>query len=159
MEVEEILTIYKKNPGWKKGTRIAFLEKCNEQPNVTLADLIFIIEGKPHSMLIHNGNDLIHHEHYKSSGSLHLATQSIPWPLTGGTWRSSSTLWSIQITRRWLQCKTKDLAKKGWPEYRVDFGAESWDQENLRWWLPRAVTRSVQPHWKASVGKISIISL
>ncbi|RVW95814.1 DnaJ-like subfamily B member 13 [Vitis vinifera] len=46
--VEEILTIEIK-PGWKKGTKITFPEKGNEQPNVIPADLVFIIDEKPHS--------------------------------------------------------------------------------------------------------------
>lgn len=58
MEVEEILTIDVK-PGWKKGTKITFLEKGNEQPNVTPADLVFIIDEKPHSSFTRDGNDLI----------------------------------------------------------------------------------------------------
>ncbi|XP_027340415.1 dnaJ homolog subfamily B member 13-like isoform X2 [Abrus precatorius] len=56
--VEEILTINVK-PGWKKGTKITFPEKGNEQPNVTPADLVFIIDEKPHSIFTRDGNDLI----------------------------------------------------------------------------------------------------
>ncbi|KAL1299158.1 hypothetical protein HN51_043578 [Arachis hypogaea] len=58
MPVEEILTINVK-PGWKKGTKITFPEKGNEQPNVTPADLVFIIDEKPHSVFTREGNDLI----------------------------------------------------------------------------------------------------
>lgn len=58
MQVEEILTINIK-PGWKKGTKITFPEKGNEQPNVIPADLIFIIDEKPHSMFTRDGNDLV----------------------------------------------------------------------------------------------------
>lgn len=58
MPVEEILTIDIK-PGWKKGTKITFPEKGNEQPNVTPADLVFIIDEKPHSVFKREGNDLI----------------------------------------------------------------------------------------------------
>ncbi|KAM5578224.1 hypothetical protein ABKV19_008501 [Rosa sericea] len=58
MEVEEILTIDIK-PGWKKGTKITFPEKGNEQPNVIPADLVFIIDEKPHSVFTRDGNDLI----------------------------------------------------------------------------------------------------
>ncbi|RDY12409.1 DnaJ-like subfamily B member 13, partial [Mucuna pruriens] len=57
-QVEEILTIDVK-PGWKKGTKITFPEKGNEQPNVTPADLVFIIDEKPHSVFTREGNDLI----------------------------------------------------------------------------------------------------
>ncbi|KAM7498034.1 hypothetical protein LguiA_022448 [Lonicera macranthoides] len=58
MKVEEILTINIK-PGWKKGTKITFPEKGNEQPNVIPADLIFIIDEKPHSVFTRDGNDLV----------------------------------------------------------------------------------------------------
>lgn len=58
MQMEEILTINVK-PGWKKGTKITFPEKGNEQPNVTPADLVFIIDEKPHGVFTRDGNDLI----------------------------------------------------------------------------------------------------
>ncbi|KAK6133493.1 hypothetical protein DH2020_032786 [Rehmannia glutinosa] len=56
--VEEILTIDIK-PGWKKGTKITFPEKGNEQPNVIPADLVFIIDEKPHSVFTRDGNNLV----------------------------------------------------------------------------------------------------
>ncbi|ONK68914.1 uncharacterized protein A4U43_C05F17350 [Asparagus officinalis] len=58
MPVEEILTIEIK-PGWKKGTKITFPEKGNEQPNIIPADIVFIIDEKPHSVFKRDGNDLI----------------------------------------------------------------------------------------------------
>ncbi|XP_047149859.1 dnaJ protein homolog 1-like [Vigna umbellata] len=58
MPVEEILTINVK-PGWKKGTKITFPEKGNEQPNLTPADLVFIIDEKPHGVFTRDGNDLV----------------------------------------------------------------------------------------------------
>ncbi|CAN0896750.1 DnaJ homolog subfamily B member 13 [Linum grandiflorum] len=58
MQVEEILTIDIK-PGWKKGTKITFPEKGNEQPNVIPADLVFIIDEKPHPVFAREGNDLV----------------------------------------------------------------------------------------------------
>ncbi|CAK7322697.1 unnamed protein product [Dovyalis caffra] len=58
MPVEEILTIDIK-PGWKKGTKITFPEKGNEQANVIPADLVFIIDEKPHPLFSRDGNDLI----------------------------------------------------------------------------------------------------
>lgn len=58
IQLEEILTIDIK-PGWKKGTKITFPEKGNEQPNVIPADLVFIIDEKPHSVFTRDGNDLI----------------------------------------------------------------------------------------------------
>ncbi|XP_013603763.1 PREDICTED: dnaJ homolog subfamily B member 1-like isoform X5 [Brassica oleracea var. oleracea] len=56
--VEEILTIGVK-PGWKKGTKITFPEKGNEHPGVIPADLVFIINEKPHLVFTREGNDLI----------------------------------------------------------------------------------------------------
>lgn len=58
MPVEEILTINVK-PGWKKGTKITFPEKGNEQPNVIAADIVFVIDEKPHTVFTRDGNDLI----------------------------------------------------------------------------------------------------
>ncbi|CAM8934931.1 unnamed protein product [Rhodiola kirilowii] len=58
MPVEEILTIEVK-PGWKKGTKITFPEKGNEQPGVIASDLVFVIDEKPHSVFTRDGNDLV----------------------------------------------------------------------------------------------------
>ncbi|KAF5193845.1 Chaperone protein dnaj [Thalictrum thalictroides] len=57
-QVEEILTIDIK-PGWKKGTKITFPEKGNEQRGLIPSDLIFVIDEKPHSVFKRDGNDLI----------------------------------------------------------------------------------------------------
>ncbi|KAG8375517.1 hypothetical protein BUALT_Bualt10G0108000 [Buddleja alternifolia] len=54
----EILTIDIK-PGWKKGTKITFQDKGNEQPNQLAADLVFVIDEKPHNIFKRDGNDLI----------------------------------------------------------------------------------------------------
>lgn len=54
----EILTIDIK-PGWKKGTKLTFQDKGNEQPNQLPADLVFVIDEKPHSVFKRDGNDLI----------------------------------------------------------------------------------------------------
>jgi len=56
--VEEILNI-EIQPGWKKGTKITFPEKGNEQPNVIAADIVFIIDEKPHGIFTRVGNDLV----------------------------------------------------------------------------------------------------
>ncbi|KAE9591996.1 putative chaperone DnaJ [Lupinus albus] len=56
--VEEILSIVIK-PGWKKGTKITFPEKGNEQRGVIPADLVFIIDEKPHTLFKRDGNDLV----------------------------------------------------------------------------------------------------
>ncbi|KAG5226337.1 dnaJ subfamily member [Salix suchowensis] len=58
VQVEEILTIDIK-PGWKKGTKITFPEKGNEMPNVIPADVVFVVDEKPHPMFSRDGNDLI----------------------------------------------------------------------------------------------------
>lgn len=58
LTVDEILTIDVK-PGWKKGTKVTFPEKGNEQPNVVAADLVFVIDEKPHDVFKRDGNDLI----------------------------------------------------------------------------------------------------
>ena len=56
--MEEILTIDVK-PGWKKGTKITFPEKGNEAPNMKPADIVFIIDEKPHDIFTRDGNDLV----------------------------------------------------------------------------------------------------
>ncbi|XP_010519928.1 PREDICTED: dnaJ homolog subfamily B member 1 [Tarenaya hassleriana] len=58
MDEMEILTIVVK-PGWKKGTKITFPDKGNEQLNQLPADLVFIIDEKPHDVFKRDGNDLI----------------------------------------------------------------------------------------------------
>ncbi|KAJ6366598.1 hypothetical protein OIU77_003061 [Salix suchowensis] len=55
MQVEEILTIDIK-PGWKKGTKITFPEKGNEQPNTIPADLVFVVDEKSHPVFTHGRN-------------------------------------------------------------------------------------------------------
>ncbi|XWS34934.1 hypothetical protein CRYUN_Cryun21dG0080100 [Craigia yunnanensis] len=56
--VDEILKI-DIMPGWKKGTKITFPEKGNHEPGVTPADLIFVVEEKPHVLFKRDGNDLV----------------------------------------------------------------------------------------------------
>ncbi|XP_047322522.1 dnaJ homolog subfamily B member 4 [Impatiens glandulifera] len=53
----EILTIEVK-PGWKKGTKITFPDKGNEQLNQLPADLVFVIDEKDHNIFKRDGNDL-----------------------------------------------------------------------------------------------------
>lgn len=55
----EILEIVIK-PGWKKGTKVTFEGKGDEFPGVAPADVIFVIEEKPHSVFERSGDDLIH---------------------------------------------------------------------------------------------------
>ncbi|OMO51648.1 hypothetical protein CCACVL1_29664 [Corchorus capsularis] len=59
--LEEILKIDIK-PGWKKGTKITFPEKGNHEPGVIPADLIFVVDEKPHAMFKRDGNDLVVHQ-------------------------------------------------------------------------------------------------
>ncbi|XP_057959377.1 uncharacterized protein LOC131151908 [Malania oleifera] len=54
----EILTIDVK-PGWKKGTKITFPDKGNESLNQLPADLVFVIDEKPHDVFKRDSNDLI----------------------------------------------------------------------------------------------------
>lgn len=54
----EILPISIK-PGWKKGTKITFVDKGNEKPGVLPADVIFIVDEKPDRVFTRDGNDLI----------------------------------------------------------------------------------------------------
>ncbi|CAL0305034.1 unnamed protein product [Lupinus luteus] len=56
--MEEILTIELKR-GWKTGTKITFSEKGNQEPGVIAADIIFVIDEKPHALYKRDGNDLI----------------------------------------------------------------------------------------------------
>ena len=59
--VEEILTIEIK-PGWKKGTKVTFPEKGNKEPGIIPADLIFVVDEKPHVFYLRDGNDLVFHQ-------------------------------------------------------------------------------------------------
>ncbi|CAH9092482.1 unnamed protein product [Cuscuta europaea] len=56
--VEEVLTIEIK-PGWKKGTKITFPEKGNQEPGVIPADIVFVVDEKPHPLFVRDGNDLV----------------------------------------------------------------------------------------------------
>ena len=58
VQESEILTIDVK-PGWKKGTKITFPDKGNELPNQLPADLVFVIDEKPHDFYKRDGNDLV----------------------------------------------------------------------------------------------------
>ncbi|KAF5734719.1 dnaJ subfamily B member 1-like isoform X1 [Tripterygium wilfordii] len=56
--VEEILTI-EIRPGWKKGTKITFPEKGNVEPGIIPADVVFLVDEKPHALYKRDGNDLL----------------------------------------------------------------------------------------------------
>lgn len=61
MTVDEILKV-DITPGWKKGTKITFPGKGNQGPGVTAADLIFVVDEKPHPIFRRDGNDLVFHK-------------------------------------------------------------------------------------------------
>nr|GEW09253.1 DnaJ homolog subfamily B member 1 [Tanacetum cinerariifolium] len=46
-------------PYLRKGTKVTFPEKGNQEPGIIAADLIFIIDEKPHEVFKREGNDLI----------------------------------------------------------------------------------------------------
>ncbi|XP_047161802.1 dnaJ homolog subfamily B member 4-like [Vigna umbellata] len=56
--VEEILKIDIK-PGWKKGTKITFPGKGNQEPGGAATDLIFVLDERPHDIFKRDGNDLV----------------------------------------------------------------------------------------------------
>ncbi|KAH7277727.1 hypothetical protein KP509_38G004200 [Ceratopteris richardii] len=56
--VDEVLSI-KIKPGWKKGTKITFPEKGNEQQGLIPADLIFVVDEKLHDVFKRDGSDLV----------------------------------------------------------------------------------------------------
>lgn len=65
----EILTVDVK-PGWKKGTKITFPEKGNEQQGQLPADLVFVIDEKPHDTFKRDGNDLVVHQNISLAEAL-----------------------------------------------------------------------------------------
>ncbi|XP_040383030.1 dnaJ homolog subfamily B member 1-like isoform X2 [Oryza brachyantha] len=54
----EILSIEVK-PGWKKGTKITFPGKGNQQWSQLPADLVFVVDERPHDVYRRDGNDLV----------------------------------------------------------------------------------------------------
>lgn len=47
-------------PGWKDGTKITFERAGDEYPGITPADIIFVIQTKPHDVYERDGDDLIY---------------------------------------------------------------------------------------------------
>lgn len=47
-------------PGWKAGTKITFTEKGDEKPGIIPADIVFVVEEKPHARFRRDGNNLTH---------------------------------------------------------------------------------------------------
>jgi len=58
MQVAKILTIDVK-PGWKKGTKVTFENEGDEAPNRMPADIVFVIDEKPHTQFKREGDDLV----------------------------------------------------------------------------------------------------
>lgn len=54
----EILVIDIK-PGWKKGTKITFPRMGNEEANIIPADIVFVLDEKPHDVYSRSSNDLV----------------------------------------------------------------------------------------------------
>ncbi|XP_061342402.1 uncharacterized protein LOC133288618 [Gastrolobium bilobum] len=56
--VDEILKV-DIEPGWKKGTKITFPGKGNQEAGTSPSDLIFVVDEKPHAFFKRDGNDLV----------------------------------------------------------------------------------------------------
>lgn len=54
-------------PGWKDGTKVTFERAGDELPGIAPADIVFVIEAKPHEYFIRENDDLIYN--VSSSGS------------------------------------------------------------------------------------------
>jgi DnaJ homolog subfamily B member 4 len=75
--VEEILTIDIK-PGWKKGTKITFPGKGHEAPHIIPADIVFVIDEKPHGLFTRDGNDLVMTQKISLAEALTGCTVDVP---------------------------------------------------------------------------------
>jgi len=59
IQVEKIITINVQK-GWKSGTKITFEKEGDETPGVIPADIIFVLEEKPHPLYKREKDDLVH---------------------------------------------------------------------------------------------------
>ncbi|KAG8047089.1 hypothetical protein GUJ93_ZPchr0008g12787 [Zizania palustris] len=64
MKMESEILSMEVKPGWKKGTKISFPGKCNQQrsqlgSSPPTADLVFVVDEKPHDVYRRDGNDLV----------------------------------------------------------------------------------------------------
>jgi len=59
IQAEKILTIEVKK-GWKAGTKVTFPEEGDERPGVRPADIVFVLEEKPHPRFKREGDDLVY---------------------------------------------------------------------------------------------------
>ncbi|KAK8602051.1 hypothetical protein V6N12_051873 [Hibiscus sabdariffa] len=108
----EILTINVK-PGWKKGTKITFPDKGNEQPNQLPADLVFVIDEKPHDL-------------YKRDGDDHIVNRKVS-VTSRGTWGTPANLTTLD--GRNLSMPTTDIIH--------------WDMSSLLLWKECQLQRSL----------------
>ncbi|KAJ7538850.1 hypothetical protein O6H91_11G065500 [Diphasiastrum complanatum] len=140
MPVEEILTIDVK-PGWKKGTKITFPEKGNEQANVVPADLVFVIDERPHEVFKRDGNDLI-------------ATQKISLPdaLTGCTVTLNT------LDGRTLNIPVTEIVSPGYekvvPREGMPIAKEPGKRGNLRIKFDVKFPSRLTPEQKAGIKRI-----
>jgi DnaJ family protein B protein 4 len=112
--IEEILKIDIK-PGWKKGTKITFPEKGNQEPGTIPADLIFVVDEKPHPVFKRDGNDLVVNQ-----------KMSLLEALTGKT---------IELTTldgRYLTVPVSDIVKPGHEVLILDEGMPVSKEPNKR---------------------------
>jgi len=58
MKAEKILTLDVKR-GWKTGTKVTFREEGDEKPGIIPADIVFILQEKPHPRFKRDGDNLI----------------------------------------------------------------------------------------------------
>ncbi|KAE8665346.1 putative ring finger protein [Hibiscus syriacus] len=96
VQESEILTIDVK-PGWKTGTKITFSDKGNELPNQLPADLVFVIDEKPHDLYKRDGNDLIVYQRVSLADAL------------GGT-----TINLVTLDGRYLSLPVTDIINPGY---------------------------------------------
>lgn len=66
---EKVLEIQVK-PGWKAGTKITFPKEGDQYPGHIPADMIFVVEEKPHAMFQRQGHNLIHKRNVALSQAL-----------------------------------------------------------------------------------------
>jgi len=59
MKAEKVVTIDIKR-GWKAGTKVTFPEEGDEKHGIIPADIIFVIEEKPHSRFVRQGDNLVY---------------------------------------------------------------------------------------------------
>ncbi|KAI8557022.1 hypothetical protein RHMOL_Rhmol05G0301700 [Rhododendron molle] len=136
--VEELLTIDIK-PGWKKGTKITFPEKGNEQRGVLPSDLVFVIDEKPHGVFQKGRQRSSYHPEDLPRGSsdrVHGRGHDPRWPETDGSHqhhhqsrpRRSSNRGGHADTQGAVEERQLDDQVRRVPQ-QAHFGAEKWHQE------------------------------